>query len=151
MAKPLLILMRMDNSNHPHMDKLLFMVLMVDDHISISIPELNDEDYFPPVMELEDDEYEEGPVDDNPTKYLSDDEYMPDTEDVIPSQDKNRLGGKILAVWERYNPLLYHDYSRAGYILSGDTNTYAHVNVGVMYIYVNYRVIVLQFTMIKRN
>ena len=58
MTKPIPILLRMANSNQPHMDKLRFMVLMVNDHISMSIPELNDEDYFPPVPELEDDEYE---------------------------------------------------------------------------------------------
>ena len=48
-AKPLLIILRMANSNHPHMDKLRFMVLMFDDHIRISMPKLNDEYYFPPV------------------------------------------------------------------------------------------------------
>ena len=42
MAKPLLILLRMAASNQPHMDKLQFMVLMVDDHIRISMPEIND-------------------------------------------------------------------------------------------------------------
>ena len=61
MAKPLLIILRMANSNHPHMDNLRFMVLMVDDHIRMSMTDLNDEDYPPPVTELEDDEYEEGP------------------------------------------------------------------------------------------
>ena len=45
---------------------------------------------------------------------------MSNTEDGIPPQDKNRLGGKILAVWERYKPLLEHDYSRSGYMLSVD-------------------------------
>ena len=56
MAKSLLILLRMIDSNQPHMDKLRFRVLMVDDHIRTSMPELNDEDYFPPVREFEDDE-----------------------------------------------------------------------------------------------
>ena len=51
-----LILLRMDDSNQPHVDKLQFMVLMVDDHIRIFISELNDEYYFPPVTELEDNE-----------------------------------------------------------------------------------------------
>ena len=55
MAKPLLILLRMADSNQPHMDKLRFMVLMFDDHIRMYMYELNDEDYFPPVTELEDD------------------------------------------------------------------------------------------------
>ena len=63
MAKPLLILLRMADSNQTHMDKLRFMVLMVDEHIRMSMSELNDEDYFTPVTELEDDEYEEGTVD----------------------------------------------------------------------------------------
>ena len=36
-AKPLLILLRMSDSNQTHMDKLLFMVLMVDDHIMMSM------------------------------------------------------------------------------------------------------------------
>ena len=85
---------------------------MFDDHINISMPELNDEDYTPPVTQLEDDEYEEVPGDDDPPEYLSDDEYVFNTEDGIPSQDKNRLGGKILAVCERYKPLLEHDYYR---------------------------------------
>ena len=49
MAKPLLIILRMDNSRHPHMDKIRLMVLMVDDHTRMYMPELNDEDYFPPV------------------------------------------------------------------------------------------------------
>ena len=52
------------------MEKLRFMVLMVDDHIRISMPELKNEDYFPPVTELEDDEYEEGPGDDDYPEYL---------------------------------------------------------------------------------
>ena len=49
MAKHLLIILRTAKSNYPHMDKLGFMVLMVDDHIRISMPELNDEYYLPPV------------------------------------------------------------------------------------------------------
>ena len=55
MAEPLLILLSMADSTQTHMDKLWFMVLMVDDHIRMSMPELNNEDYFPPVTELEDD------------------------------------------------------------------------------------------------
>ena len=58
MPKPLLILLGMADSKHHHMEKLRFMVLMVDDHIRISMPELNYEDYFPPVTELEYDENE---------------------------------------------------------------------------------------------
>ena len=46
-------------------------------------------------------------------------------------------------------PLLEHDYSRIGYMLSVDTKTYAHAKVSVLYIYVNYHVIFLQFTIIK--
>ena len=114
MAKPILILLRMAESNQPHMDKLRFMVLMVYDHTNISITELNDEDYFPLETELEDDENEEGPGDDEPPEYLSDDEYVSDTEDVIPSQDKNLLGDIILAMWESYKPLLENDYPRVG-------------------------------------
>ena len=48
-TKLLLILLRMANSNQPHIDKLLFMVLTVDDCIRMSMPEINDEDYFTPV------------------------------------------------------------------------------------------------------
>ena len=66
MAKPLLVILRMADSNQPHMDKLRFMVLMVDDHIRMSMSDINDEDYFPPVTEVEDDEYEEVPGDDDP-------------------------------------------------------------------------------------
>ena len=47
MAKPLLILLRIVNSSQTHMDRLWFMVLMVDDHIRMFMSELNDEDYFP--------------------------------------------------------------------------------------------------------
>ena len=47
MAKPILIILRMANSNQPHMDKLRFMVLMVDDHIRMSMYELNYEYYLP--------------------------------------------------------------------------------------------------------
>ena len=47
--------MRMADSNHPHMYKLRSVVLMVDDRIRMSMPEINDEDYSPPVPELEDD------------------------------------------------------------------------------------------------
>ena len=100
---------------------------------------------IPPVPQLEDDEYEEGPGDDGPPEYLSDDEYISNTEDGIPSQDKERLGGKILDVWERYETLLDHDYSRAGYMLSVDAKTYAHAKVSDLYICVNYHVIFLQF------
>ena len=53
MANPLLVLLRMHDSNQPHMDKLRFMVLMVDDHIRMSMPELNNENYLPPVTDLE--------------------------------------------------------------------------------------------------
>ena len=69
---------------------------------------------------------------------------MYNTEDVIPSQDKNRLGGKILSVWDRYKPLLEHDCSRAVYMISVDAKTYAHAKVSVLYIYVNYHVIFLK-------
>ena len=55
MSKPFFILLRMVESNQPHLDKLRFMVLMVDGHLRMSISELNDGDYFPPVTELEDD------------------------------------------------------------------------------------------------
>ena len=47
--KNILNIMRMANSNKPQMDKLQFMVLMVDDHIRMSMPELINEEYFPPV------------------------------------------------------------------------------------------------------
>ena len=148
MDKPLLILLRVAYSNQPHMDKIRFMVLMVDDHIRMSIPNINDEDYFPPVPELEYDEYEEGLGDNYPHEYLSDDKDVSNTEDGIPSQDKNQLGGKILDVWERYKPLLEHDYSRKRHMMYVDTNTYAHAKVSVLYIYVNYHVIFLQLIII---
>ena len=51
MEKPLLILLRMDDSKNPHMDKIRFLVLMVDDHIRMSMSELNDKDYLPPVTD----------------------------------------------------------------------------------------------------
>ena len=51
-AKPLLILLRIANSNQSHMDKIQLMLLMFDDHIRMSMSELNDEDYFSPVEEL---------------------------------------------------------------------------------------------------
>ena len=79
---------------------------MVDDHMRMYMPDINDKYHFLPVTELEDDEYEEGPGDDNPSEYLSDVEDVSNTEDGITSQNNNRLGGKILAVWERYMPLL---------------------------------------------
>ena len=44
---PLLILLRMADSKQPHMDKLRFMVLIVDDQIRMSMSELNNEGYFP--------------------------------------------------------------------------------------------------------
>ena len=85
MEKPILILLRMADTNWPHMDKIRFMVLVVYDHIRMSMPELNDEDYLPSVTKLEDDEYEEGLGDDEPTEYLSDDEDVSDTDDGITS------------------------------------------------------------------
>ena len=105
--------------------------------------ELNYEDYFPPVTELEDDENEEGHGDDEPPEHLSDDEDVSDAEDVIPYQDKNLLGGKILAMWDIFKPLLENDYSRAGYMMSMDDKTYEHTKVSTFYIYVNYHVILL--------
>ena len=57
-GKALLILLRMADLNQSHMEKLWFMVLMVDDCIRMSMSEINDEDYFSPVTELEDDENE---------------------------------------------------------------------------------------------
>ena len=38
----------MANSKNPHMDKLWVMVLTVDDHIRMSMSEINDDNYFPP-------------------------------------------------------------------------------------------------------
>ena len=67
------------------MDNIRFMVLMVDDHIMMSMPEINDENYFPPVTQLEDDEYEEGPGDDYPSEYLPDGEYVSNNEYSITS------------------------------------------------------------------
>ena len=48
MAKALLILLMMADSNQPHMDKIRFMVLIFDDHIIIYMSQLKDEDYCPP-------------------------------------------------------------------------------------------------------
>ena len=85
------------------------MVLMVDGHISISMSELNDEDYSPPVKDLEYDEYEEGPGDYDPPGTLSDGGHVLNTDYGIPPRDNSWLRGKILAVWERYKPLLEND------------------------------------------
>ena len=74
METPLLILLRITDSKQPHRDKLRFMVLMANDHIRMSMSELNDKDYFLPVLELEDDKNQEGPGDDDTPEYLSDDE-----------------------------------------------------------------------------
>ena len=52
MAKPLLIILNMADSNQPQLYKLQFIVLVVGDHIRMSMPELNDGDYLPPVIEL---------------------------------------------------------------------------------------------------
>ena len=143
MANSTLILLRMSDSNYPHMDKLRFMLLMVNYHIRMYISELNDEDYPPPppITELEDDENEKVPGDDGPTEYLSDDEDVSNTEDGIPYQDKKRLGGKILSVWERYKPLLKNYYFRTGYMMSMNSKKYAHSKVSVLYTYVNYHAI----------
>ena len=54
MENALLIILRISDSNKPHMDNIRFMLLMVDDHIRMYMPEINDEDYLPPVTELED-------------------------------------------------------------------------------------------------
>ena len=113
-AKPLLILLSMADSNQPHMDKLWFILIVFDDHIMMSMPELNNEGYFITVTELEDEDNYEFPGDYYPPKYLSDNEYVSNNEDGIPSQDNNQLRWKILAVWERYIPILENDYSRAG-------------------------------------
>ena len=75
---------------------------------------------------------------------------MSNTDDGIPHQDNNWLGGKILAVWERYKPLLDNDYFRSGYMLSMYSNTYDHSKVSVFYIYINNNVILLQFIILKR-
>ena len=65
MANPLLIILSMAKSNHPHVDKIRFMLPMVDDHIRVSMLELDYEDCFPSVTDLEDCEYEEGNGDDD--------------------------------------------------------------------------------------
>ena len=75
---------------------------------------------------------------------------MSNNENGIPSQDNNQLGWKILAVCESYKPLLEHDYSRSWYMLSAYVKKYAHTKVSVLYIYVNYNAIFLQFIIIKR-
>ena len=72
---------------------------MVDDHISMYTPELNNKDNSTPITELENDENEEGPGDNYPTEYLSDDEDVSNTENDISYQDKKLLGGKILSMW----------------------------------------------------
>ena len=54
-----------------------------------------------------------------------------------------------MAVWERYKPLLETDYSRAYYMMYVDAKTYANSKVSVLYIYVNYYVIFLQFIILK--
>ena len=69
--------------------------------------------------------------------------------DGIPYQDNSRLGCKILAVWERYKALLDHGYYREVCMMSVYAKTYAHSKVTVLYIYVNYHVIFLQFIIIK--
>ena len=74
---------------------------------------------------------------------------MFNTKDGISSKDKNRLGGKILDVWERYKPLIDNDYYRAGYMMSVDAKTCAHIRVSVFYIYFNYHVIFLLFIILK--
>ena len=56
MSNTLLIILRMAESKQPHMDKLQFMVLIIDDHISMSMTDLNDENYSPPVIDLDDDD-----------------------------------------------------------------------------------------------
>ena len=66
MENPKLFILRIVKSNQPHMEKLGFTVFMVDDRIRMSITELNNEDYLHPVPQLEDDEYEEGPGNDDP-------------------------------------------------------------------------------------
>ena len=68
MAKPLLNILRMAESNHPHMDKLRFMVLMVYDHIRMSMSEINNGYYLRPVTEPDDEENEDGLGDDGTTK-----------------------------------------------------------------------------------
>ena len=55
-AKPFLIFLRMTDSKQPQMYKLRIMVRMVDDNIRMSMSQLKDEYYLPPVTELEDDE-----------------------------------------------------------------------------------------------
>ena len=74
---------------------------------------------------------------------------MSNTEYGITSQDKNLLGGKILAGWESYKPLLENDYSRAVYMMYVDPKTYAHAKVSILYIYVKYYVIFLKFIILK--
>ena len=55
MVNHLLIILMMADSNHPQMENLGFMVLIVDDHIRMFMSNLNNKDYLPPVIELEDD------------------------------------------------------------------------------------------------
>ena len=54
----LLIILSMVDSNQPHMDNLRFMVLIIDDNISMSMPEINNEDHLTTLTDLEDYEYE---------------------------------------------------------------------------------------------
>ena len=46
-TKTFLILLRMVDSNQPHMDKLRSMVLMVDDHMRMYMPDINDKYHQP--------------------------------------------------------------------------------------------------------
>ena len=54
-------------------------------------------------------------------------------------------------MWESYKPLLECDCLREGYMLSVDANTYIHKKVSGLYIYVNYYVIFLQFSILKNS
>ena len=52
MAKPLLIILNMADSNQPQLYKLQFILLVVGDHIKMSMTEPHDEYYLLPVREL---------------------------------------------------------------------------------------------------
>ena len=51
-AKPILIIPIMADLNRPQMDNFQFMVLMFDDNIIMSMPDLNNGYYSPPVIDL---------------------------------------------------------------------------------------------------
>ena len=147
-AYPILMIIRLGDSNGKHMDKLWYYVMKAEEHLLKMKEYLNDEEMFPrqvdEVVEMEGAETDSSDDEEDPPQYESDDDVVEpecSENDIPPTQrredepenlgvDKQTLAGMMIAGFLRYKPNFDYDYARAGYMLSVVEEIYVHAKVG---------------------